>query len=78
MILYTMMPDEMVYPVDASAYQKQSVIELNGVQLLVQETNDQQYEIVRLMSNDPMDFLNMQYSPGQKIKMSYSLSNKPY
>jgi hypothetical protein len=73
MIYYTMMPEELMFPTVESDYQKQSVIEMNGVQLLVQQSENTQYEIVRLLSSNPQDYLNSALCPGQKITMSVTI-----
>lgn len=72
MIFYTMMPEELMFPTLEEDFKKQSVIQMNGVPLLVQATDTAQYEIVRILSSDPRHFLDKQYCPGQKITMSIS------
>ncbi|MBO1510354.1 YlzJ-like family protein [Metabacillus bambusae] len=78
MIYYTMMPEELMFPTMEDEYKKQSVIHMNGVQLLVQETATAQYEIVRILSSDPRHFLDNQYCPGQKITMTISTPEEKY
>ncbi len=72
MIYYTMMPEELMFPTHEEEYKKQTIIEKDGVQLLVQGTGTAEYEIVRILSSDPKYFLDQQYTPGQKIIMSNS------
>jgi YlzJ-like protein len=78
MIFYTTMPEELMFPIVEEEYKKQSIVEMNGVQLLVQETESSQYEIVRIMSSDPQHFLDNQYCPGQKITMTISTNGGKY
>ncbi|XQY93569.1 YlzJ-like family protein [Metabacillus sp. HB246100] len=78
MIHYTMMPPELIYPTNDRDYQKQSVVEVDGVQLLVQETSEAQLEIIRVLSSDPNHFLNEGLCPGQKITMSLSTNQVNY
>ncbi|WP_226528334.1 YlzJ-like family protein [Metabacillus niabensis] len=68
------MPEELMFPSVGTDFEKQSIIELNGVQLLVQQTDNSQYEIIRLMSSDPQHYLDSQLCPGQKITMSFSIN----
>jgi YlzJ-like protein len=75
MILYTSMPEELIFPVQNADFESVSTIEMNGLQMVVRQTEQNQYEIVRLLSTDPQDFLNEQYSPGQKISMTFSFSS---
>ncbi|MBM7586891.1 hypothetical protein JOC86_003443 [Bacillus pakistanensis] len=67
MILYTVIPNEQVYPTSDADYTGQMMIERQGIPMIVQQV-DQQYRIVRLMSSDPADYLIEQYCPGQYIK----------
>ena len=69
MIYYTMMPEELMFPTHEEEYKKQTIIEKNGVQLLVQQANHSQYEILRVLSSNPSHYLDEQYCPGQKIIM---------
>jgi hypothetical protein len=39
-------------------------IELNGVKLQVQKHIDNQYQIVRIISTNPFDYLNLDLQPG--------------
>lgn len=67
MILYTMMPHELVYPTDESEFGKQKMITRDGVPLLVEQMEGSEYRIIRNMSTDPSHYLNSQYEPGSKI-----------
>ncbi|WP_223700169.1 YlzJ-like family protein [Sutcliffiella deserti] len=69
MILYTMMPYEAIYPVENSEYEKQRVVDYNGISLMVQKTETNSYQIVRNLSTDPAHYLNSEYSPGQMINI---------
>ncbi|WP_078380845.1 YlzJ-like family protein [Sutcliffiella halmapala] len=70
MILYTTMPQEVIFPVDNSEYEKQRVVSYNGVSFVVMQTEMNSYQIVRNLSTDPAHFLNNEYSPGQTINLS--------
>ncbi len=67
MILYTTMPQELIFPVENGEFDKQRVIDFNGVSLMVQQTEMNGYQIVRNLSTDPAHYLNSEYSPGQTI-----------
>lgn len=70
MMLYTMMPEELIFPTMEQEYSKHKVVAINGVSLLVNEAEQGEYSIVRVMSTDPTHFLDNRFSPGQKITMS--------
>ncbi|WP_410983389.1 YlzJ-like family protein [Bacillus cereus] len=65
MILYTIMPEQLVYQSDYSQYEQQKIVNVNGVEMVVSEENSQYYSIVRVLSTNPSHYL--QYEPGQKI-----------
>ncbi|QFT88926.1 hypothetical protein FIU87_09730 [Bacillus sp. THAF10] len=67
MILYTTMPQELIFPVENSEYDKTRIIDYNGVSLVVQQTEMNTYQIVRNLSTDPSHYLNSNYAPGQTI-----------
>lgn len=70
MILYTSMPHELIFPMEADSLNKQKIITLNAVPVLVEETPDNQYRIVKVMSTDPSVFLDNQYTPGTMVQMT--------
>jgi len=69
MILYTTMPQEMIFPINDEDYKKQKVVQINGVSLLVTEYDSMRYQIVRLLSSNPKDFLIESFMPGQIIEL---------
>ena len=71
MILYTMMPQELVYPPEE---QKQStgqmMVNYKGVPVLDEQVDAMNYQIIRVMSTDPSHYLNSDCAPGTKISLS--------
>jgi hypothetical protein len=67
MILYTMMPNELVFPAQEDMFTQQQFIEMNGVSMIVEKNEEQQYRIVRLLSTDPQHYLSEEYMPGMII-----------
>ena len=65
MILYTIMPEQLVYQTDYSQYERQKIVNVNGIEMVVSEENSQYYSVVRVLSTNPSHYL--QYEPGQKI-----------
>ncbi|EDL63986.1 YlzJ-like family protein [Bacillus sp. SG-1] len=68
MILHTTVPQELIFPTEQSAYSQQTVVEWQGIPLLV-EQSQQQYKVIRVMSSDPAHYLNDQICPGQYLQM---------
>ena len=62
-----MMPQELVFPVADTEFSKQLEVTYDGVPLMVERTDDDHYRVVRVLSSDPLHFLNQQYIPGTKI-----------
>jgi hypothetical protein len=69
MTLYSIMPYELVYPPNEEDFQKQKIIEMNGVSVLVNEQSPGEHYVVRVMSSNPQDYLCEQFTPGCKISL---------
>lgn len=67
MILYTMIPEEMIFPHEE--FKHQQTIEINGGQLLVEPISENEYKIVRLITSDTNLYLNDKYQPGNIIQL---------
>ncbi|RHW36382.1 ribonuclease [Neobacillus notoginsengisoli] len=66
MILYTMMPEELIYPPVDSLNADRQIIQVDGVPLEA-EQDGQGYTIVRILSTDPAHFMDSRFMPGSKI-----------
>ncbi|GAE30813.1 YlzJ-like family protein [Halalkalibacter hemicellulosilyticus] len=73
MILYTMMPQEYIFPNDDHTFLTQKVISCEAGPLIVEQINPSQYRIVRLLSSNANDFLNEKYTPGTIIQATPQL-----
>ncbi|MGJ7921004.1 YlzJ-like family protein [Neobacillus sp. LXY-4] len=67
MILYTMMPHELVFPVETYEDSQAKLITYQGVPIIVEKTEENQYRVVRIVSTDPQHYLNDRLCPGTKI-----------
>ncbi|MFD3445523.1 YlzJ-like family protein [Microbacteriaceae bacterium 4G12] len=65
MILYTIVPEQLIYPVDDASFTKQRMVTYNGVEMMVEIGSHSECSVVRILSSDPQHFL--QYQPGQKV-----------
>jgi hypothetical protein len=70
MILYTSMPHELVFPTEASEYEKQRVVNYEGIPLLVEMGEGHDCTVLRVMSSDPTHFMNEKCIPGSKITLT--------
>ncbi|PFO05864.1 ribonuclease [Bacillus sp. AFS076308] len=70
MILYTMMPSELIFPSEQTEESKQKFITYQGVSMLVEQTDSDHVQVVRILSSDPQHYLNQQLCPGAKISFA--------
>ncbi|MBY0120635.1 YlzJ-like family protein [Bacillus sp. S/N-304-OC-R1] len=70
MILYTMMPQELVYQTNESDYAKQKLVSFQGIPVLVNMDDSQTCTVIRIMSSDPAHYLHESCFPGAKITLS--------
>ena len=70
MILYTMMPEQLIFPTEINEFEKQKIISYEGIPLLVNMDEGQACTVIRVMSSNPNDFLNHKFSPGTKITLT--------
>ncbi|AEV18786.1 YlzJ-like family protein [Geobacillus sp. G4] len=74
MILYTIMPEHLIFPVDAAVYEKRKMVYYDGIPFLVQSVETGEYEIVQNLSTNPFHFLNAKYAPGARFPASAATS----
>jgi hypothetical protein len=67
MILYTMMPQELIFPTETETFTNQHSVTYQGISLLVEVVDGQNVQVVRILSSDPQHFLNSEICPGSKI-----------
>ena len=72
MILYTTMPQDLIFQTEAMEYGKHTVIDYEGIPLLVEMDDNHDYRVVRVMSSNPDHYLDGRLCPGT------ILSNKKY
>lgn len=69
MIMYTTMPHELIFQENLDSYSKQSIIEINGLSLVVEPISNGECRVVQVLSTNPYDFLNNAYAPGSILMM---------
>jgi hypothetical protein len=70
MILYTMMPQELIFPSETVSTSKQMMANYEGVPLLVELTEQQEVQIIRVLSSDPQHYMDNRMMPGAKISFA--------
>ncbi|MCD8502499.1 MAG: YlzJ-like family protein [Bacillaceae bacterium] len=69
MILYTTVPEELIFPQEEQVFAKQSIINVKEGHLYVEQVSPKDFRVVRLVSTDPMAYLNESYAPGKMISL---------
>lgn len=69
MILYTTIPNELIYQVDQNEYTKYKTMMYNGIPIQVEQMENS-YRVIRVLSSNPYDFMNNDITPGQLISFS--------
>lgn len=67
MILYTTMPQESIFPPEADSFTRQQTVIYQGVSLIVEQSDSQNVQVVRILSSDPKHYLDERICPGAKI-----------
>lgn len=69
MVLWTVMPDEVIFAQDYSPVFED--VEIAGTRMLVEKTAGDEYRVVRLLSTDPQDYLRNDIQPGTVFRNEY-------
>lgn len=72
MILYTPLSELDIFPTSEEDYTKLRSISFEGKNMYVENMTDGNYKIIQLLSTDPNDFLNKNYTPGTLISYNDS------
>jgi hypothetical protein len=64
MILYTPLTQDDVFPPTNASYSNRHFISYEGRSVYAEQSEDGSYQLLRLMSTDPQDFLNDKFTPG--------------
>lgn len=67
MIMYSVIPSEIIYQGMDSFDPHYEEIDVDGVKLQVERLNAYQAAIVRLISYNPQDYLDPKYTPGTLV-----------
>jgi hypothetical protein len=70
MILYTMMPPELIYPYEVDSSSTQQIVSYQGIPLLVESIDGQNAQVIRILSTDPQHSMDNQLCPGAKISFA--------
>ncbi|GAA0445052.1 hypothetical protein GCM10008983_23170 [Lentibacillus halophilus] len=68
MILYTPMSEMDIFPESEAEMSKRHCVSHNGKQLYVEELNDGSYQLLQVLSSDPNDFMDENYTPGTILR----------
>lgn len=69
MILYTPLCETDVFPIEQD-YSNRKCVTHQGKLLYVERQADGSYQLLQLLSTDPQDYLDTNYSPGNTLSLS--------
>ncbi|MBD3109384.1 YlzJ-like family protein [Bacillus sp. AGMB 02131] len=69
MILYTIVPHEIIYESEQEFKASQENVYYNGVLVTVERLAVNRYQIVSILSTDPKDYLREELQPGKMIEI---------
>ncbi|QNO16482.1 YlzJ-like family protein [Alkalicella caledoniensis] len=70
-VIYTPVPMEEIFQADAPKPKYEEVNIGEGKTLILERINENQSQVVRLLSTDCNDYLNPKYQPGCVINLHY-------
>jgi len=70
MILYTMVPPELIFPYEAEPPRQPQMVSYQGIPLMVEFVDGQNVQVIRNLSTDPQHYLDDQLCPGAKISFA--------
>ncbi|HEX6593954.1 MAG TPA: YlzJ-like family protein [Bacillota bacterium] len=68
MILYTPLSETDIFPTSSEIYSNRHCVTYDGKSCFVEKQADGTYQLLQLLSTDPNDFLNENYTPGTILK----------
>lgn len=68
MILYTPLSEADIFPTSAEAFSKNKSVSYQGKSLYVEEKGDGSFQLLQLLSTDPQDFMDENFSPGTILR----------
>jgi hypothetical protein len=74
MILYSIVPVEIVFDGGDEVANKYQEIEYLGEKVVVSPLTNNEYEIVRIISTSPKSYLDPRLQPGNRIKATWNES----
>lgn len=69
MIMYTTMPYELIFQGNDEVFSKQTIMNVNGVPLIIESISNEECRVVQILSTNPYDFLNESISPGSILSL---------
>ncbi|PAV30056.1 hypothetical protein CIL05_09265 [Virgibacillus profundi] len=68
MILYTPLSEADIYPNSPEDFSNRHCVSYGGKSLYVEQTADGSYQLLQLLSTDPQDFMDENYTPGTILR----------
>ncbi|WP_210363876.1 YlzJ-like family protein [Bacillus sp. REN3] len=69
MILYTMMPQDLIFPVNEEETAKEVMLSYKGIPIIAEWEGSHDYRVIRVLSSDLKDYMEPSCQPGSKISL---------
>lgn len=73
MVYYSIFPIEETFAEEEEEESELVELEVNGVTMLINQTEIDKGEIVRIISSNPQDYMNAAYQPGTMVNFEPQL-----
>ncbi len=64
-----MMPHDLIFPMNQEDIGKTKMVSFEGIPLLVESGENHQYRVLRILSSDPVHYLDARCEPGSYISI---------
>lgn len=75
MTLYTIVPDEIIFPHHQDKIAQMIEMKVNGVHVMVEHEGGSSFRIDRIVSTNPEDYMKANVQPGEVVNVFEPLRN---
>ena len=75
MTLYTIVPDEIIFPHQHDKIAQMIEMKVNGVHVMVEHEGGSSFRIDRIVSTNPEDYMKANVQPGEVVNVFEPLRN---
>ncbi|SJZ31594.1 YlzJ-like family protein [Selenihalanaerobacter shriftii] len=76
MVYYSIIPGDMIFTEEEENEVELLEVEVNGVTMVIDQTEIDKGKVVKVISSDPQDYMQLDYQPGNKIEFTPQFYNE--